>query len=529
MSPVQRSARLALFAAAALGLALGSARAQTAQRVGAAPLTLPIKMVDGHLIVQATLFSSVGDDDQLSLEVAFDYPKALTLYGKQYGWLQIDDGAVRKGKDVTVKVEFNPGEDVLIPAKEVTYEQNGARDEAQRLVTRNYAEQLGNLKLVGTLGLGFLSHYSVNLDLAAGKLTLHPLSGETADTSGAAAVVPFQMTDDGKMEIPVASPGVQSPRMIFGSTSFDTLIDPDLAKKLGHPDGDVPSVRMGQVELADYVVFRPESWRRPAPPGKAATPPAAPAAQPAVLLYTGTDLIQAFRVSVDWETSRIAFYAQKNLPSLSADRAYFKAQAANTAAAYQAYLKAYPHARMSAEAATQLMKLRLNEFGVSDDDIMTALQFVIDTSDPERRTENCLPVVQRLAAIPGDTALAIKAGLLGLSYSRDAITTQDVYRMHRVLGEQYLDEGDLQNAWTHFMSAAFVPIDKDPDHTYLAYLGLARVYDRENRYERAYSRYKAALAVDGASVTPAVKKEVTAALERLKAKIPPDQLQDLDN
>ena len=109
------------------------------------------------------------------------------------------------------------------------------------------------------------------------------------------------------------------------------------------------------------------------------------------------------------------------------------------------------------------------------------------------------------------------------------MTVQDVYRLHRVLGELYLEQGELDSAWKHLLSAAFVPIARDPEHAFRVALNLARVYEKQGRAARAYSRYKAALAVPGAPVTPDLRKEITEALARLKTGIPSDTLKLLDS
>lgn len=313
-------------------------------------------------------------------------------------------------------------------------------------------------------------------------------------------------------------------RMILGSSHYDTFIEPMLAKQLGKPAGDLEPVLFSSLDLSKFLVFRPKSWL-PKPPAEGADLP---------LLYTGVNLLEAFKLDFDWNNSRVRFVQEKDLAPLpAADRAFFRAEAANTAEAYQAFLEKHLAHRLANDAAARLMNFRMAEWGVSDEDVLQALRWLIETAAPERRLDNCMVHVNRLATTPGKTELAIQAAQLALKQSRGAITIQHVYRLHRLLGELYLEQDKLPEAWSHLMSASFVPLNRtDRDQALQAYriaLNLGRVYDRQNRHLRAYSRYKAALAVGGAPITAAEKKEINDAIERLRKKIPPEELAMLDS
>jgi hypothetical protein len=489
-------------------------------RLGASSLTLPLKLVDGHLVVGVTIFNQTGMDDGISFELALDYPDLLTLDGDQHDWLGLSGGA--KGQNQMIRVKFSDGTTVLLPGKDIKAERSAARASLHNRMTVAFASELEERKLKGMLGLAFLKNYRVSLDVAAKQLVLQPLRGSNSGPSDFAAT--FELKE-GQMVLPVTSPAGPNSRMILGSSNYDSLIDPEIAQRLGKPAGDVAPVTLAGsagLDLSRFVVFRPKAW---------GAKPAADAEAP--LLFSGVNLLEAFKLEFDWTNSRVRFVQQKDLPvAAKGDREFFLADAANTADGFQAFLEKNPTNRNAGEAATRLMALRMDEWGVSDDDLLKALQWVIDTSPPERRLDNCITFVNRIAAQPGKSALTIQAGLVALKYSRGAVTVQHVYRLHRILGEQYLEQGDLQAAWSHLMSAAFVPLNRsDPDRALQAFriaLGLGRVYERQERFARAYSRYKAAMAVPGAPMTANEKEEITAALERLRKKIPAEDLQMLD-
>ncbi len=506
--------------------------AQPGERLGAQSLTLPIKVVDGHIVLGVTVHDQGGMEDGISFELALDYPDLLTLDPDQHGWLKLAGGA--KGQNEMVRVKFSDGTTLLFPGKDIKAEKSAARANLHDQMTRAFANQLEERKLKGMLGLGFLKNYHVTLDLTAKQLVLAPLSGAAADPGGTASGEfsgSFEWRD-GQISLQViaptgASPGPSAPaRMILGSSNYDTFIDPEFARRLNKPAGDVEPVRLlgsGLLELSQFVAFRPKAWG--AKPVEGVEGP---------LLFSGVNLLESFKVVFNWSSSRIRFSQQKDLPPApKADRAFFLAEAANTADAFQAFLEANPTNRLAADAATRLIALRMDEWGVADEVVLKALQWVLDTSLPERRLDSCMTYVNRLAGLPGKTAITIMAAQLALKHSRGAVTVQHVYRLHRILGEQYLEQDNLQLAWTHLLSAAFVPLNRsDPDRALQAYriaLNLGRVYDRQGRSARAYSRYKAALAVAGAPVTAAEKKEITAAMERLRKLIPAEDLAMLDS
>jgi hypothetical protein len=428
-------------------------------------------------------------------------------------------------KASTARVKFASGAALLLPGKDLKAETSPERTAEHDRLTRFFSSQLEERKLKGSLGLGFLRSYDVVLDLTERQLVLTPPGLETPEKDDAATgdfVGTFEVRE-GQLTLPVESPAGPSGRMILGSSNYDTLIDPAVARRLGKPAGDVAPVALvgtGELEISRYVPFRPQAWR---------TGPAAAGAAPAPLLLSGVNFLQAFRLEIDWAASRVRFTQQKVPATSPADRAYFEAQVAGTAEAYQSFLEANPGSRFGAEAATRLIELRFNDPLGLDVAVLAALQWVIDTSPPDRRTENCLNHVNRLAGLEGQADLTIQAALLALKYSRQAVTVQHVYRLHRIIGEKFLEQDNLPSAWKHLLSAAFVPIARDPEHAFRVALNLARVYERQERHGRAYSRYKAALAVAGAPITAELRAEITAAMQRLRGKIPAEQLQLLDS
>lgn len=487
-------------------------------RLGESPLTLPVRIVDGHLIVAVTLRDRNGASDPVSLELTLDNPDVLTLHGDQLRWLKIDSAAARRGEEVLVTVSFGPGTEVLVPAGSIRPEESRERAGAQDRLTRLSSGALHDRRVKGCIGLGFLRPYQVVLDLRAGQLELTPLAGAPTGIGasvGADINVPFELRE-GLLTLPLASPAGPA-RLVLGSTRYDTLIDAAIASKLGRPAGDVAPVELlGEtpLDLAELVAFRPREWGAQEGSG--------------TLLVSGVNLLKALRLEIDWLESVVRLTRQEEAGPAAADRAFFQAEQANNPDAYASFLARYPTARLGPEAARKLLDLRVEQWGVADEDLLQAVRWVINTSPPERRTENGAQAVRRLMDMLGRVEVTVAAAHLALEHSRRAITVQETYRLHRILGEQYLLLDDLSAAWKHFLAASFVTLHREPEHTFLCALGLARVYERQDRPTRAYSRYRAALA-SGFRISPALKEEIDAALARLRMQIPADKLEMLED
>jgi len=479
---------------------------------------LPLTLVDGRIVLDLTLRNAAGREDSVSVELSLDEAGTLLLHSDQLAWTGADPSA----RDSTLRVTL-AGELALdLPAAELRPDTSPARVQDQNRVTRLFAADLRERKLKGVLGLGFLRNHDFTLDLSARRLLLRLRRAAEEDGAPPAAgghAFPFT-TAGGRILFQVTLPGGTPARMILGSSRHDTLVDPALARRLGRPDGDISPVTLaggGGLELSREVALRPLDWRVDAADGGEAE------------FLSGVNLLESFRLDVEWSSARAVFTRLRDPATSPADRSFFAARAADTAEAYEVFLEANPGSRFGPEAARRLIELRFKDPLGLDVAVLAALQRVADTSPPDRRTENCLPHVLRLASLDGQAELAIQAARLALQHSRSAVTVQHVYRLHRILGEKHLERDELAAAWRHLLSAAFVPIARDPEHAFRVALGLARVYERQDRPARAYSRYRAALAVPGAPLSDELRAEINAAMERLRGRIAPDQLELLDS
>ncbi len=232
-------------------------------------------------------------------------------------------------------------------------------------------------------------------------------------------------------------------------------------------------------------------------------------------MVAGWNLLESFRVDLDWNSQTVAITPKKQPRYPQQDFEFFKAEAQGDSAAMQAYLEKYPHERLSAEAATDLVKWRVEKDKASDAEVMKAVQWAVKTSLAGRRTETALSYLKMFEEMPNRNDLAISAGVEGLSHSREAFDARVVYALHNAIGELYMKKSAWDDAWKHFLSAAFMA----PDDLAIT-LNLARVYDKRDETRRAYARYKKIAAAQG--VPPEIESEVKTAMERLRKQLPKD-------
>jgi hypothetical protein len=494
---------------------------------------LPLKVVDGHLLVRAVITNSKGDSNEVMLEIALEREEVLVLHKDQHEWLE-------SGPSMGLRLE--PDLQVSLEGSDVKVEGMPARERAQNAVSRFHSQETGETPVKGTLGAGFFRRYHVAIDVPAGEMKLSALGSTRAVGD---SVERFSV-EGGRMWLPVKFGGARDGRLLVGSAHFDTLVDSAIARSMGKPAGDVGSVQVGReadrpiFDLAQDVVFRPRLLAEDEDPGN-----------DGAAFVSGVNLLEAFHVEIDWNDSQIAFTRKREARRSQADFELFQAQASGKPENISSWLQRNVSHRLSIEAAAGLMQWRIEE-QATDAELMQALQWIVDTAPPARRMESCIGYVRIFAAMPGRSSLVQRAGSLALQHSRSALTAQDTYRLHNILGEALLKEGALTEAWKHFLSAAFMPLDNSTDllHNLSVNLNLARVYDRQDRTVRAYSRYRKALALmsvkvrnqpalieaaqgaNNPSLTPeqrneleslrGLQAEIESAMKRLRARIPAD-------
>ena len=475
-------------------------------------VTLPIRIVNGHLIVLTDLVG-LRYTNEASFEISLEYPDALTLHPDQYQWLGLPPGDVGLGDGPQIRLLVQGGARLSIPGKDVVPEMSADRVAFQNSMTKLHSKALGERKLKGTIGVGLLRKYLVTIDVPGKRMILAP-PREPAQQPDAAETVdittPFEYINN---RVQISGSVGQDRRGIFvlGGTNYDTFIDTRVVKAMGKPAGDVTPVWLSdsgasgrRIDVSQYLAFRPKPFGLTATPG-----PESP------LVITGVNFLENFQVDLDWVNSR-ASVTQRRAPVYpKTDFLFFEAESRGTAEALEQYLQAYPDARLGPDAADLLIRKRLEQEGATDADVMKALAWAIRTTPTDRRVETCLTYLDVFDKLPNRITLAIAAGEEGLKHSREAFDARVIYDLHHRIGQLEMKRQNWEEAWKHLLSAAFMA----PDDMNVI-LDLARVYDKQGEVRRAYARYKRLSVAPGAP--PEIAAEIKSAMERLRAQLPKD-------
>lgn len=436
--------------------------AEEAPEVAAGPppavARIPVRIVHGKLVVACQI--SARKRIAANLFVDYDAPVGLLLHN------QAGAGIVSENEDGTP----NPIT-VHLPDLNVQVERREFGDEEffDRF-TRWWSAELGENPVVGTLGAKVLSRYHVVFDLDAGFLELSAPRdpGAPAPEPPPGAVTAPLSVHAGLVWFPVAYGDGRAGAMALASSLYDTRVDEDLCAELGRPAGDLGPLHVQGLDLARFVPLRPERSRHSHPDGAFGT--------------SGLDLLLHFRVEVDrargviwWSETRAPEFAQ-------AEQDYYHARAADDPAALEAWLDAHPDQRLAEEAATQLLQLRMDE-GADPETMRVALGRLHATRPADLKATGALELMGEMLQT-GRPDCALLAGEYGVEHGRTDRYPEAVYALHERLGQIRLRQGDLDAAWEHLLSAAFgLPEDGAVN------LGLATVYERQQRWTRAFSRY----------------------------------------
>jgi len=504
---------IALFVCTAGTQERVAAQGPSAAQAPAATGVIPVRVVNGRLIVLTDLVG-LRYTNEASFEVSFDYPDALTLHPDQFRWLGFDPNDLGLGDQQQIHVQVVNGPRLSFSAREVAQEASEERVQAQNDMTKLFSDGLAERKLKGTIGIGLLRRYHLTLDIAAGQLILAapaaPADPTAVPNPTADVVTTFDVVSD-RIAVPVAHVDGQRAVMTLGGTEYDSPIDTRVTAPLGKPAGNLQPMTLMEtgigarrLDLSQYVAFRPRRF------GVAPTP-----AADSPLVIAGVNLLEKFRIEVDWTNQRIAWTAKAPPAYPQEDFAFFEAETGGTMDALEGFLKTHGESRLSAEAASLLMDRLLEREEVTEADVRRVLPWAVRTALPGRKTETLASYVEKFVERPGREALAIAVGKEGLTYAREAFDARVVYALHHRLARLYMAQENWSDAWKHLLSAAFMA----PEDLEIS-LDLARVYDKQGQARRAYSRYKQVGAAPG--VPPEIAAEITAALDRLRPLLPKD-------
>lgn len=467
--PVVRLASLALALQAAFAPPAARA-AQSPEPPGEQPAAIltrgggraPVRVVDGRLVVACDLSTRLRRIPA-NLFIELESPWGLQLHNRAAAPLRCENP---DGSTIPITIHF-PDFEVVVPRRE-----HGDEDDLERF-TKYHSAELGENAVVGTIGAEILARFHVVLDLAAGAIELRPPAERSGrpplfgrDAAGT-WTVPLTETD-ALVWLPVRCGDGRPAAIALGTAEYDSRVDALLAETLGRPAGDVGPVRLGELDLSEFVAWRPEEVTLVHPDG--------------VFGVTGVGLLEHLRVEIDRvnAVARVAVTAPPRFPT--ADLAFFRARASGEPAELERFLEAHAEARLAREAAELLLEWRLNRVAAAEL-CAAAVRWIHDTAPKDLRATRMLDLMVELEDL-GEDDVALAAGELGVGSGRDDRYPNAVHRLHGRIGHLLLERGEDHEAWRHLLSAAFGLPEDGPIQ-----LDLGRYYERQGRLRRAFSRY----------------------------------------
>ncbi len=454
--------------------------------------SMPVQVVEGHLVVSCDL-STASNRIPVNLFIEFEGAHGLQLHNRAAAGLRAESAA---GKSAPITMHF-PDFSVTVPKREL-----GDEDLFEEFTKYN-SQEIGENALVGSIGSEVFAKWHVTFDLPNGQVRLSPPSGESGEgihsvqtLADGSTLVPITLIN-GRVWLPVRRPDGTPGAMMLGTGTYDSIVERDWAGGLGKASGDVGPVKLGATDLHSFVALRPEPLVEVHPDG--------------VVGKIGLNLLEYLEVQVDRvaRTAQVRVIEPPNFPE--GDRQYFRARALEDSVAVEAFLQAHPKSRLSLEASKLLLDLLIDE-GADVPAIQAAVQWQADATKKDLRTTRMLDLMEEMSDA-GQTEVVLAAGKLGVDGGRDDRYPNAVHSVHGLLGRTYLkrfeDDGSAsEDTWRHLLSAAFGLPEDGPIN-----LDLGRFYEKQGRYNRAFSRYIQAV------IQPESGPQALEALQRVQPKL----------
>lgn len=358
--------------------------------------------------------------------------------------------------------------------------------------SKQHADALQQIPVVGVLGLSPFEQHQVQLDLASGRLTWQSAAADAMAMRSPVGVSPHS-SDERREALTFSLPleehahgyrltGLVEPdfklRVRFTTWYRDTLIDSLVADLAGAPGGNLDSVFLGGVDITEFVALRPEDLSTlPAPP-------------PDIIL--GTDFLSSFRViiPVDRGTIHLEQIAPPDRPN--EEQAYYVARSEGNAEEIESFLRQNSDSHLAREAAEVLYDLRTAESPLDDKVMRRAIEWRVGQVPEHRRAMAAISLADEWLGADTDRYMQWPSLILDMA-EQWALQDMNGTAAHHVQARRgflALQQADPAQARRHLLSAAF-GLPKDP--TVNLWLGLC--YERMNKFARAWSRYiEAALA-----------------------------------
>jgi len=454
---------LVAVASIAVGVLVAPAHGQEGDAASEKKGRIPVRIVGGRLLARCDASSAAGRIP-LHVMINLEDQGALRLHGQTTGPAALALNSMEVQADFGLVTLHFPGFEIS------SNQISGGPDRQWDNFTRLHSEDLGEVGVAGSIGAQILERYHLTLDLAEGSLYLAPPSEGGVDAPRAErdeTVVPITVTRRVAW-LPVRLADGRQVSAGLGTRFFDTYVSEAVCAEIGKPAGDIGAVRLGEVDLAAYVAFRPGALQIET--------------DDAAAFLVGLNLMRHFKIEVD-RVNRWARLTPTAPPAFPTDDlAFFRAEADGSPEALESFLDEFPEVRLASECAERLLKLRM-ETGADDEALEKALAWTLSTRPEDLRATVALELARDLKE-KDRAEVAVAAAKAGIEAGKKDRDPNAVHHLHGLVGEILLDRGEGREAWRHLLSAAFgIPEDGRVN------LGLGRYYEQEGRLRRSFSRY----------------------------------------
>ncbi len=347
-----------------------------------------------------------------------------------------------------------------------------SRDQWLERLTARYAKELNEVPVAGILGVAAFKGYTVVLNGPDRNIQLQSTAAGNASPQPARDRAVIDLAADPLRKgilLPVQLDDGRTVNFTLHSRDPFSFIQPGLAKRLGHPAGDLRSARAGALNFAALTPFRPLT----SPAGHVGG--------------IGGAVIEQMVVTLQLAQGRAILELPEPRPYPEDEAEYYRALSANGAEkvdALRTFANENTKSRWCHEASSELLRI-LSEMPSPPRDAFRDGAFAaIDSARDNQRGTIALSVLEQWPETLDDDDLKIEVIEKALPQARADEDGNATHKLRLELGKIARQRQDNNGARRHLLSAAFGM----PGNGH-AHLELGKLYEQMGELKRALGRY----------------------------------------
>ncbi len=498
---------------------------------------IEVKYVGDRIMVRVELQTEVWFKDAYVI-LDYDMPFAMVM-----NFPVIRD--LRFGEGETTLLALNEDFRIEIPRSGILDERVLGNPQLSAELSAWYEDELDRVAIIGIVGWPVLKSFGLTLDIQDNSLILHP-EGELSADEVQAASETFARgveTIGDSIFLPVNYDGGQRAFMKLSTNSYHTLLNREVLED--REAGVVQEAYFGfdkTMKVSDMAALYPQDlymkmWDEYAankqiedqvreemqergevfPEEFAVRRPDQPSSD--VLMVAGLSVLSGYRIVLDHKQGFLGLTRTINSNYTDADHQFYMATAMDDEEKLFTYLEENPEDRNVQEAVSDVFDLGL-ESGATIERQLEAIQYGLDLASERRKFKYVADFVFQLSATSESrdqhTDLIIAVGEEALKYTPKSDQPRLRQQVQMLVGDRYIAQNDAQEAWRHFINAAF---NGDPELEAFAKYDLGRALEALGRDARAYVNYAKAIEV---GLPAEQNQKANEALDRLRQRIAPD-------